>query len=217
MYAATATRPDISFAVGVLSKFNSKPNEAHLTAAKRVIRYLKGTVNVALKYCKTVDGTLIGYSDADWAGDMDDRHSTTGNLFLMASGAISWMSKKQATVALSTAEAEYVALSTATQEAVWLRRLLMDLKVLPEGPTVLMGDNQGSIAIARNPISHARTKHIDIRYHYIREALEDGEIDLCYCPTDEMTADLLTKPLPKGQFERLRLLMGMDKLTLTAN
>ena len=101
MYAATATRPDISFAVGVLSKFNSKPNEAHLTA---VIRYLKGTVDVALKYCKTVNGTLIGYSDADWVGDIDDRHSTTGNLFLMASGAISWMSEKQATVGLSTAK-----------------------------------------------------------------------------------------------------------------
>ena len=106
MYAAIATRPDISFAVGVLSKFNSKPYEAHLTAAKWVIRYLKGTVDVALKYCKTVNGTLIGYSDANWAGDIDDRHSTTGNLFLMASGAISWMSKKQTTVALSTAEAD---------------------------------------------------------------------------------------------------------------
>ena len=112
MYAAIATRPDISFVVGVLSKFSSKPNEAHLTAAKRVIHYLKGTVDVALKYCKTVDGALMGYSDADWAGDTDDRHSYTGNLFLMGCGAISWMSKKQATVALSITEAEYVALGS---------------------------------------------------------------------------------------------------------
>ena len=134
----------------------------------------------------------------------------------MAGGAISWMSKKQATVALSTSEAEYVALSSATQEAVWLRRLLTDLKATPREPTVLMEDNQGAIAIARNPVSHARTKHIDIRYHYVREALQEGTIDLCYCPTEEMVADLLTKPLSKGKFEKLRLAMGMNTVTAAA-
>ena len=120
LYAAMATRPDIAHAVGVVSKFNLKPTEAHLTAVKRILRYLKGTVNLALRYQKSEDGILIGYPDADWAGDLDDRHSTTGNLFLMAGGAISWLSKKQATVARSISEAEYVALSSAAQEAVWL-------------------------------------------------------------------------------------------------
>ena len=216
MYAATATRPDISYSVSMLSKFNSSPSEAHLTAAKRIIRYLKGTVNLGLKYCKSEEGQLIGYADADWAGDLDDRHSTSGNVFLMAGGAISWMSKKQATVALSTSEAEYVALSSATQEAVWLRRLLTDLKATPRKPTVLMEDNQGAIAIARNPVSHARTKHIDIRYHYVCEALQEGTIDLCYCPTEEMVADLLTKPLSKGKFEKLQLAMGMNTVTAAA-
>ena len=216
MYAATATRPDISYSVSMLSKFNSSPSEAHLTAAKRIIRYLKGTVNLGLKYCKSEEGQLIGYADADWAGDLDDRHSTSGNVFLMAGGAISWMSKKQATVALSTSEAEYVALSSATQEAVWLRRLLTDLKATPRELTVLMEDNQGAIAIARNPVSHARTKHIDIRYHYVREALQEDTIDLCYCPTEEMVADLLTKPLSKGKFEKLRLAMGMNTVTAAA-
>lgn len=195
MYAATATRPDIPFAVGVLSRFCSKPTTAHFTAAKRVLRYLKGTSGLALKFDKTVDGTLIGYSDADWAGDLDDRHSTSGNLFIMAGGTISWTSKKQATVSLSTAEAEYIALSTATQEAIWLRRLLVDLSSKQSSPTVIMGDNQGSIAIARNPVSHNRTKHIDIRYHFIRKALQDGATDLCFCPSSEMIADVLTKPL----------------------
>ena len=214
MYASTATRPDISFAVGVLSKFCSKPNMTHLTAAKRVLRYLKGTSDLALKYVRTERSTLLGYSDADWAGDLDDRHSTTGNLFMMAGGAISWMSKKQATVALSTAEAEYVALSAATQEAVWLRRLLTDLEVVQDEPTVLMGDNQGSIAMARNPIAHSRTKHIDIRYHYIREALRDGVVDLRFCPSSEMLADLLTKALSKNTFVRLRLSMGMEQTTV---
>ena len=115
LYAAIATRPDVAQAVGVVSKFCSKPTEAHLTAAKRILRYLKGTLNLAIKFQKS-DEALVGYSDAGWAGDLDDRHSTTGNLFLMAGGPISWVSKKQAVVALSTSEAEYVALSLATQE-----------------------------------------------------------------------------------------------------
>ena len=118
---------------------------------------------------------MIGYSDADWAGDLDDRHSTTGNLFLMTGGPISWLSKKQAVVALSTSEAEYVALNSVTQEAVWLQKLLFsDLQVTSQEPTMLMEDNQGGISIAKNPIAHSRTKHIDIRYHYIREAVQEG-------------------------------------------
>ena len=212
LYAAMATRPDIAQAVRVVSKFNLKPNQAHLTAVKRIFRYLKGTVSLGLRYQKSEDGVLVGYSDADWAGDQDDRHSTTGNLFMMARGPITWLSKKQGIVALSTTEAEYVALSTATQESVWLRRLLMDLNAFPNGPTVLMEDNQGAIAVAKNPIAHARTKHIDIRYHYIREAVQEQTIELKYCPTNEMLADILTKPLSKGQFEILRQAMGMEKL-----
>ena len=156
------------------------------------------------------NGTLIGYADADWAGDSEDRHSTSGNLFLMAEGPISWLSKKQTTVALSTSEAEYVGVSAATQEVVWLRRLLTDIQAIPKGPTVIMEDNQGAIGIAKNPIQHARTKHIDIRYHYVREALQQGIICLSYCPTDKQLADLLTKGLPREGFEVLRKAMGMD-------
>ena len=212
LYAACATRPDISYAVGAVSKFNSKPTEAHMTALKRILRYLKGTTTLALKYQKCENLSVVGYSDADWAGDQDDRHSTSGNLLLMTGGPISWYSKKQAIVALSTSEAEYVALSAATQEAVWLRRLLTDLQVTLSEPTVLMEDNQGAIAIARNPTAHARTKHIDIRYHFVREAMQMGIIDLYYCPTKEMIADMFTKPLSRGQFESLRLAMGMETL-----
>lgn len=122
----------------------------------------------------------------------------------MARGPISWLSKKQAVIALSTSEAEYVSVSAATQEAVWLRRLLADIQAVPEGLTIIMEDNQGAIGIAKNPIQHARTKHIDIRYHYIREALQEGVI------SDKMIADLLTKGLPRGRFEILRKAMGMD-------
>ena len=125
--AAIVTRPDIAQAVGVVSKFCANPTQNHLTAAKRILRYLKATAYLGLSHKKCVNGNLTGYSEADWAGDMDDRHSTSGNVFSFACRAVSWLSKKQATVTLSTAEAEYVALSTATQEAIWLRRLLADV------------------------------------------------------------------------------------------
>ena len=143
-----------------------------MTAVKRILRYLKGTADLGLRFVKSENGGLVGYSDADWAGDVDNRHSTTGVLFLMSGGPVSWLSKKQQIVALSTSEAEYVALSMATQEAVWLRQFLSDLAVSEIGvSTVVMEDNQGTIAIARNPVRHARTKHIDIKYHYVREAV----------------------------------------------
>ena len=209
LYAAITTRPDIAQAVGVVSKFCANPTQSHLTAAKRILRYLKGTVYLGLSYKKCADGNLIGYSDADWAGDVDDRHSTSGNVFLLAKGAVSWLSKKQATVALSTAEAEYVALSAATQEAIWLRRLLTDVGEPLEDPIVINEDNQGAIAMAKNPVGHARTKHIDIRYHFVREGVQNGAIILKYVATGEMIADILTKPLPRHSFEKLVLELGM--------
>ena len=134
---------------------------------------------------------------------MDYRHSTSGNVFSLACGAVSWLSKKQATVALSTTEAEYVALSTATQEVIWLRRLLADMGEPLEGPTEIYEDNQGAISMAKSPVGHARTKHIDKRYHFVRERVQDRAIALKYIGTDEMIADILTKPLPKHRFEKL--------------
>ena len=129
--------------------------------------------------------------------------------------AIDWFSKRQPVVALSTTEAEYVALSAATQEAVWLNRLLSDIKATPQMPVVIKEDNQGTITVARNPISHNRTKHIDIKLHYVREALENGVIDLMYCPTEQMAADILTKPLTRQRFETLRLEMGIKNVSIT--
>ena len=212
LYAAITTRSDIAQAVGAVSKFNSCPTEAHLTAVKRIFRYLNGTIDLCIKYERSADNRLVGFSDADWAGDLTDRHSTTGNLFMMSGASIDWISKKQPVVALSTTEAEYVALSAATQEAVWLSRLLTDIKAPPKAPILIKEDNQGTIAVARNPVFHNRTKHIDIKFHYVREALEDGIIDLTYCPTEQMTADMLIKPLARRQFETFRLQMGLKNM-----
>ena len=146
-----------------------------------------------MKYERSDDSNLIGFSDADWAGDMDNRHSITRNLFIMSGVAISWLSRKQSVVALSTTEAEYIVLSTATQEAVRLRSLLSDIKITPTIPTIIREDNQGTIHVARNPISHTRTKHIDIKLHFVREVLYDRVTEFVYCPTEQMTADILTK------------------------
>ncbi len=156
---------------------------------------------MGLKYTKGESDELVGYSDADWAGDLNDRHSMTGNLFMMTGGVLTWLSKKQPVVTLSTAEAEYVAVSSATQEAVWLRRLLSTIGAKFPGATVIFEDNQGAIAMSKNPVSHARMKHIDIKFHYIREAVENGSVQLKYCCTEEMLADLLTKPLTKAPFQ----------------
>ena len=208
-YAAGGTRPDIAYIVGVLARFCHKPNQLHLTAAKRVFRYLGGTADLALTYNGSGNENLTGYSDADWAGDRDSRRSTSGNVFVLGNGAITWSSKRQNSVALSTVEAEYMALSQATQEAVWLRRLTEELGQTNQEATTIYEDNQGAICTAQNPVFHRRTKHIHIRYHYVREAVSDNTIKLVYCPTSEMSADLLTKTIPKDQYEYLREKLGL--------
>jgi hypothetical protein len=211
MYAMIGTRPDIAYSVGVVSRFASNPGSTHWTTVKRVIRYLKGTADYCVTYGPSKVG-LIGYCDADWAGNLDDRKSTTGYLFLLAGGAISWASKKQPTVALSTTEAEYMALNAASQEAIWLKRLLKELKYDIEQPTTIRVDNTGCIELAKNPTHHARTKHIDIKHHFIRECIDKGEIKLEYCSTKDMTADIMTKALSKNLHQNGVTNMGIKSV-----
>lgn len=204
LYASMVCRPDITFSVQVLSRHFQSCGPEHLTAAKRVLKYLKGTMDKGIIYQGgTTDRignstSLMGYSDSDWASDTDTRRSTTGYVFTFNNGVISWGSKLQPTVALSSSEAEYMALASATQEAIHLRQLLVDLNhIVIDRPTIIFEDNIGCIALSNNPVFHKRTKHIDIKYHFVREKVEDGVIEIRYLPTNQQLADILTKPLSK--------------------
>ncbi|UYV68405.1 hypothetical protein LAZ67_5004222 [Cordylochernes scorpioides] len=196
IYLSVSTRPDIAYAVSALGQFSNDPRRQHWNAAKRVLRYLKGTLCLKITYEKTNE-TLYGCVDADWGGNLADRKSQTGLVFFLARGPIAWESKKQQTVALSSTESEYIALCEAGKEAVYLRTLLdeMGFGELLNEPTVLKTDNQGAQQLARNPVHHARTKHIDIKWHYIRSICSDGLIEVVHIPTQENVADILTKAL----------------------
>ena len=180
-----------------------------MTAVKRVLRYLKQTRDLNLTYVKNTPEAIIGYSDADWAGDVKDRRSTAGNVSLLGGGAITWSSRKQSSVALSMVEVGYKALSIVTQKAIWIRQPQKELGVTESGPTLIYEDNQGAIFMAKNPVFHKRTKHVQIRYHFVREAVERGIIALEYCRTNEMLADSCTKALARDQFEKLRGGIGL--------
>jgi hypothetical protein len=214
MYAMVGSRPDIAFAQSVVSRYMSKPSHEHWLLVKKLLRYLQGTRDLCLRYSADFENglTLYGYSDADWAGDKIDRHSTTGYIFFLAGAPVTWAAKKQPTVALSSTEAEYMAVTQACKEAIWLRRLLTDLGYNQEAPTIIYEDNQGCIELARNPVHHSRTKHIDIQWHFIREKLESQEIQLKYCETANMVADICTKALPRVKFRHLRDLMGLTSI-----
>jgi hypothetical protein len=208
-YLTTSTRPDIAAAVGILSKFMADPGPAHWMGVKRILRYLKGTHDYGLVFTAGNQDALLGFSDSDWAGDVVTRRSTSGYVFQLGKSTISWCSKRQQTVAKSSTEAEYVALAMATQEVVWLRRLLSDLHIDISAPTELREDNQGAIDLSRNPKHHGRTKHIDVSFHFTRERIATKEIDVKYVPSTKNLADVMTKPLPRVPFENFRDELGV--------
>jgi len=212
MYAMLCTRPDLAYTISQISQYSTNPSSIHETAAKRCLRYLNGTRDLGICYDGSNGLILEGYSDADW-GAGEDRRSISGFLFLLCGGAVTYSAKKQTSTALSTTEAEYAALVQAAKESIWIQRLLQELRVLVANANVLYGDNQGSIALANNPEYHARTKHIDIQYHFIRECVQSGKIDLQYCPTNDMLADGMTKPMARDRHEDLLKRMGMERIT----
>jgi len=168
LYLYTSTQPDISFAVSNVAKYSSEPTQRHWNAVKRMLRYLNDTTTThGLMYTARTTEDLHGLFDSDWAGDLDNRKSTSGYLFLLRGAPISWRSKKQSTVALSTAEAEFIALSYASQEAMGLWHLISELKLKPSTATILSKDNQAAITMAHNSQHHRGSKHINIRCHFI--------------------------------------------------
>ena len=213
MYAMIGTRPDIAFAVGKLAQYSSDPRKPHREALDQVLRYLSRTRKFGLKYqCGDdiqEDATLSAFSDADWGGCLDTRRSTTAFLIMISGALVNWKSKKQASVTCSTCEAEYIAASDTSREVLSWRMLLAEIGYDMSAPTMLYCDNQSAIALTKDDVHHQRTKHIDIRYHFIRELVNRKEIKLDYLDTDSMIADLLTKPLDPRRHAMLMAMIGM--------
>jgi hypothetical protein len=206
------TRPDICFVVNTLSQFMVEPRRVHWVAAKHVLRYLCGMVDYGLDYHRGDGVHLVGYTDSDWAGCVSDKKSTSGCCFGLGSAVVSWFSQKQKLVALSSAEAEYMAASQASCEALWLRKMLVGLSSVQLRPTVIYCDNQSCIKLSENPIFHDQSKHIEIRYHFICDYVQRGAVELQYVSTEEQVADILTKALNLGKFIFFR-----DKLGVVSN
>eukprot|EP00253_Pinus_taeda_P032604 PITA_32604 len=208
----TTTRPDISFVVGINSRFMQKPCEGHWSVAKRVLRYLKGIQDFGMKYTQVDDFSLIGYSDSDFDGDKETRVSISGYAMSLGSGAISWRSRKQSVPVDSTIKAEYVAAAEATKEIVWLRKILEDLQVKKIQSTPLMIDNTSAIKLAKNPKFHDRMKHINTKYHLIRHHVVAKTIHLRHCSTNDQIADIFTKALGREKLERFRMMLGLTDI-----
>lgn len=197
LFLSIITRPDIGFAVSLLSRYCENPGKAHWGAVKRIFRYLKGTMRYNLTYGATENG-LTGYCDADWASDMDQRKSTTGYVYTMFGGAVSWNCKRQPTIALSSTEAEYMSMVSAIQECKWLKQFLEEIFEIKESVTIYC-DNKGALQVLLNNSYSPRTKHMDIKDKFIREKINDGEINVRYMETSEMPADILTKAVPNSK------------------
>jgi len=214
LFLARVSRPDITYAVNKMAQFNSAYNEKHFHHAKQILSYLKGTRNYVLQLAG-MNLCLNGFTDSDWAGDTNDRHSTTGYAFFLGDGLINWVSEKQRVISLSSTEAEYISLSQGAKEAIWLRSFLEEIEI-QDGtvPTNIFVDNTSAISLAKNPVFHKRSKHIQVRYHHIRELVSEGQINIEYVRTEDQKADILTKPLSKGKFERQRTMLGLVMLSI---
>lgn len=216
MYLAVGTRPDISYALGVVSRYMENPKEVHIKALKRIIRYVKGTRNYGIAFNSNSLYTFESYSDADYAGDRNTRRSTSGYICFLGDGPISWCSQQQRCVALSTTESEYIAAAEAAKEISWLKLLFDDIRCSYQNSTLFM-DNQSAIRLVKNPEFHKRTKHVDVKYHFIREKYTQKVFDIEYVSTELQKADIFTKSLPKERFQILRKMIGVFPLSADSN
>ncbi len=215
MYLAVCTRPDIAYAVSLSSQVLDRPTTVDWMKVKRIMKYLKGTSQLGIVYrADQQAGVLVTFSDADYAGDISTRRSTSGVVCQYVNSAISWMSQRQKSVALSTTEAEFIAASEAAKETIWLKRLLSEVTTLVTTP-VLMVDNMSAIKLVKNPVFHKRSKHIEVRHYFVREKVDEGQLVVEHVPGDSQVADILTKPLGKNRFQQLRDMLGMGNIVLS--
>nr|KYP62218.1 hypothetical protein KK1_016743 [Cajanus cajan] len=205
----TITRPDITYAVHVLSRFMHAPCKSHLKAAMHVLRYLKNNPGQGLFFPSQNDLSLRAFCDSDWGGCPVSRKSTTGYCVFLGSSLISWRTKRQKTISLSSAEAEYRALAGTCCELTWLRSLLKDLRILHPKPALLYCDNKAALHIAANPVFHEKTRHIEMDCHFIRDKIQDGSVTTKYVPSAEQLADVFTKPLGKEAFSIMKRKLGV--------
>ncbi|KAM0037429.1 putative RNA-directed DNA polymerase [Helianthus debilis subsp. tardiflorus] len=205
----TNTRPDIMFAVSKVSRFMEAPKRSHWEVAKRILKYVKGTLDQGVIYSKGGKQKLIGFSDSDYAGNVDDSKSTSGYIFHLGSGPVSWQSKKQKVVALSSTEAEYMALTLAGCQAIWLKGILDELQGKDDYPIPIYCDNKSTICLAKDPVYHGKSKHIRVKYHFIRDLIKRDDVTIMFCATKDQLADIMTKALQPKDFLRLKTLLRM--------
>lgn len=205
----TTTRPDLMYSVSLISIYMTQPTELHLMAAKRVLRYVKGTLNFGVFYKKEGNKDLAAFTYSDYAGCLEDRKSTSGYVFLLSSGAVAWSSKKQPIVTLSTTEVEFVAAAACACQSVWMKRILKKLGHEGGECTTIFCDNSSTIKLSKNPVLHGRSKHIDVCFHFLRDLTKEGAVQLVHCGTQEHVAYVLTKPLKLDLFRKLRGLLGV--------
>ena len=198
----TLTRPDISFAVNKVCQFLSQPTDVHWESVKRILRYVKGTLNTGLSFRKATSTSISIFTDADWAGCVDDRRSTGGFAVFVGPNLISWSSKKQPTVSRSSTEAEYKALANGAAEAIWIESLLTELGVSQQRTPILWCDNLGATYLTANPVFHARTKHIKIDFHFVQERVASGALQVRFISSDDQLADVFTKPATRQMLDR---------------
>lgn len=203
------TRPDISFAVNKVCQFLHAPTTVHWSAVKRILRYIHGTLNLGLQIRRSNSMLVSAFSDADWAGDIDDRRSTGGFAVFLGPNLISWTARKQATVSRSSTEAEYKALANATAEMMWIQKLLAELKVPHSQVARLWCDNIGATYLSQNPVFHARTKHIEIDFHFVRERVAQKLLDIRFIPSGDQLADGFTKPLSTAKMKDFRVNLNL--------
>ncbi|CAN6726304.1 unnamed protein product [Malus baccata var. baccata] len=197
-----AATPYIAYAVNTVCQFMQSPTEMHYAAVKRILRYLQGTQHHGILYSAAKVTTLTAFSDADWAADINTRRSITGYVVYLGNNPVSWQSKKQCSVSRSSTEAEYKALAHTVADVAWVRGILKDLEVFLSLPPTIHCDNMSAIALTANPVFHSRIKHLDTNFHFVRERVQQGDLEVVYIPTEDQTADVLTKGLQTPAFLR---------------